>query len=234
MIFPDDFIITDKWAPQDPARLQLYSFPTPNGIKVSAALEELGLPYDAHLVNFLEGEQMTPEFLSVAPNNKIPAIVDPDGPGGQPLSLFESGAILLYLADKTGNLISADPVERQQTIQWVMWQMGGAGPMFGQFGFFFKLGGKDWEDKRPMERYRDETMRLLGVLDKHLEGRTYMVGEAYSIADIAIWPWINTLRGFYEAGDALEMSSFANVVRWADLCSERPASKAAINIPPRP
>ncbi len=230
----DAFPITRRWPAADPSIIQLYSFPTPNGVKVSAMLEETGVPYEAHLVNFRDGEQKTPEFLSLNPNGKIPAIVDPDGPGGKPLGLFESGAILLYLAEKTGKLLPADEGLQHAARQWVMWQMGGPGPMFGQFGFFFKFDGAQIDDKRPLERYANETKRLLGVLDERLDGRDYMVGDDYSIADVAIWPWVRTLGGFYEAGDHLELDQFANVNRWLEACQTRPASQAAINIPPRP
>ena len=229
----DDFPITKRWPAADPSVLQLYSFPTPNGIKVSAMLEETGLAYEAHRVSIMDDDQMTPEFLSLNPNNKIPAIIDPDGPGGKPLGLFETGAILIYLADKTGQFLSEDPAERYHAIQWLMWQMGGAGPMFGQFGYFFKMGGKEIEDKRPLERFTKESKRLLKVLDGHLEGRDVMVGDAYSIADMAIWPWIDVLGGFYGAADHLELDSYENVGRWLQACKARPASKKAVNIPPR-
>jgi GSH-dependent disulfide-bond oxidoreductase len=229
----DDFPITKRWPAADPSILQLYSFPTPNGIKVSAMLEETGLPYEAHRVSIMDDDQTTPEFLSLNPNNKIPAIIDPDGPGGKPLGLFETGAILIYLADKTGKFLPNDPAERYTTIQWLMWQMGGAGPMFGQFGYFFKMGGKEIEDKRPLERFTKESKRLLKVLDGHLDGREVMVGDDYSIADMAIWPWIDVLGGFYGAADHLELDSYTHVGRWLAACKARPASKKAVNIPPR-
>ena len=196
-------------------------------------LEETGLAYEPHLVNIMEGDQLTPEFLALNPNNKIPALIDPNGPKGKQVELFESGAILIYLAEKSGKLLSTDPVERLETLQWLMWQMGGAGPMFGQLGFFFAMGGKDLEDKTALNRYRDESMRLLNVLEKHLSGRAYMVGGAYSIADLALWPWIRTLTGFYEAGELLEMGSRANTQDWMARCLDRPASQAAPNIPAR-
>src|SRR4051794_38784658 len=185
-----DFAITKKWPAAPPDRLQLYSLPTPNGVKVSIALEETGLAYEPHLVSFETNDQMSPEFLSLNPNNKIPAILDPNGPGGQPLALFESGAILLYLAEKTGQLIPKDAAARYETIQWVMFQMGGIGPMFGQLGFFNKFAGKDYEDKRPRDRYVTESKRLLGVLDKHLAHRAWIMGNSYTIADIATFPWV--------------------------------------------
>jgi len=227
------FPITRKWPATQPDRLQLYSLPTPNGVKVSIMLEEIGLPYEVHLVSFEKNDQLTPEFLSLSPNNKIPAILDPDGPGGKPLALFESGAILIYLAEKTGRLWPADPAERYQTIQWLMFQMGGIGPMFGQLGFFTKFAGKDFEDKRPRDRYVAESRRLLGVLDKHLEGRQWIMGEAYGIADIATFPWIRNLIGFYGAGELVEFDKFANVARVLQRFVERPAVIRGLDIPHR-
>ncbi len=223
--------IPAKWPAQHPDRLQLYSLPTPNGVKVSIALEELGLPYEAHKVNFQTNDQTTPEFLSLNPNNKIPAILDPQGPGGQPLALFESGAILIYLADKTGKLLPADPAQRYQAIQWLMWQMGGLGPMFGQLGFFHKFAGKDYEDKRPRDRYVAESKRLLGVLNQHLAGRTWMMGDDYTVADIAIFPWVRNLVGFYEAGDLVGFADFPEVARVLAAFVARPAVVRGLAIP---
>ena len=228
-----DFPITKKWPAQHPDRIQLYSFPTPNGIKVSAALEEAGLPYEAHTVSFATDDQLTPEFISLNPNNKIPAIIDPNGPGGAPLALWESGAILIYLADKAGKLIPADPAKRMETIQWLMWQMGGVGPMFGQLGFFYKFAGKEIEDKRPLDRYAGETKRLLGVLDKRLDGRDWIMGDELTIADLATFPWVRTIPGFYEAGELVGFDGFANVKRVLDAFLARPAVDKALNIPPR-
>lgn len=228
------FPITKKWPAQYPERLQLYSLPTPNGVKVSIALEELGLAYEPHLVSFQTDDQLTPEFLSLNPNNKIPAIIDPDGPGGQPLPLFESGAILVYLAEKTGKLIPQDPARRYETLQWVMFQMGGIGPMFGQVGFFHKFAGKDYEDKRPRDRYLNESRRLLGVLEQRLTGRGWIMGDEYTIADIAIWPWVNNLVGFYGAGDLVGFSEFKNVQRVLEAFVARDAVKRGLNIPARP
>ena len=227
------FPITKKWPPQHPDRIQLYSLPTPNGVKASIMLEETGLPYEAHLVSFERNEQLSPEFLSLNPNNKIPAIIDPNGPGGAALPRFESGAILLYLADKSGQLMPKDPALRWQTVQWLMFQMGGVGPMFGQLGFFHKFAGKDYEDKRPRDRYVGESKRLLGVLDKHLEGRAWMMGDEYTIADIAIWPWVNNLVGFYGAGELVDYARFANVQRAVQAFVARPAVARGLNIPPR-
>ncbi|PQA75656.1 glutathione S-transferase N-terminal domain-containing protein [Rhodoferax sp. TS-BS-61-7] len=225
------FPITTKWPAQHPDRLQLYSLPTPNGVKVSIALEELGLAYEPHLVSFQTNDQLTPEFISLNPNNKIPAIIDPNGPGGQPLALFESGAILIYLAEKTGQLMSQDLAQRYETIQWVMFQMGGIGPMFGQLGFFHKFAGKDFEDKRPRDRYVAESKRLLGVLDKHLAGRDWVMGDSYTIADIAIFPWVRNLVGFYGAGDLVGFADFPEVARVLAAFVARPAVERGLVIP---
>ncbi|MDF3867405.1 glutathione S-transferase N-terminal domain-containing protein [Pseudomonas denitrificans (nom. rej.)] len=227
------FPITRKWPAEHPDRLQLYSLPTPNGVKVSIMLEELGLPYEPHLVSFERNDQLSPEFLSLNPNNKIPAILDPNGPDGKPLALFESGAILVYLADKTDSLIAPGASGRYETLQWLMFQMGGIGPMFGQIGFFNKFAGKDYEDKRPLQRYVDESRRLLAVLDRHLEGRDWIMGERYTIADIATFPWIRNLIGFYEAGDLVGFDSFQNVKRVLEKFLARPAVQRGLNIPKR-
>ena len=228
------FPITKKWPAQHPDRIQLYSLPTPNGVKVSVMLEETGLPYEPHLVRFDSNDQLSPEFVSLNPNNKIPAILDPNGPGGKPLPLFESGAILLYLAEKSQRFLPQDAAGRYETIQWVMFQMGGVGPMFGQVGFFHKFAGKDFEDKRPRDRYVGEAKRLLGVLDRHLTGRTWMMGETYTIADIAIFPWVNVLNTFYGAGDLVGMQDFRQVNRVLEVFLARPAVVRGLNIPPRP
>ncbi|AOE84949.1 glutathione S-transferase N-terminal domain-containing protein [Pseudomonas sp. TCU-HL1] len=227
------FPITRKWPATQPDRLQLYSLPTPNGVKVSIMLEETGLPYEPHLVSFERNDQMSPEFLSLNPNNKIPAIIDPNGPDGRPLPLFESGAILIYLADKTGQLIPQDAAGRYECIQWLMFQMGGIGPMFGQIGFFNKFAGKDYEDKRPLDRYVQESARLLTVLDQRLEGRDWIMGEQYSIADIAIFPWVRNLIGFYEASELVQFERFANVKRVLDAFLTRPAVVRGLGIPKR-
>ncbi|ROL72790.1 glutathione S-transferase N-terminal domain-containing protein [Pseudomonas vranovensis] len=224
------FPITRKWPAKQPELLQLYSLPTPNGVKVSIMLEEIGLAYEVHKVSFESNDQLTPEFISLSANNKIPAILDPNGPGGQPLALFESGAILIYLAEKTGKLLPADPARRYQTLQWLMFQMGGIGPMFGQLGFFNKFAGKDYEDKRPRDRYVAESRRLLGVLNKRLEGRDWVMDE-YSIADIAIVPWVRNLIGFYEAGELVGFDDFANVKRVLAAFVARPAVERGLKIP---
>ncbi|KWU17679.1 glutathione S-transferase N-terminal domain-containing protein [Achromobacter xylosoxidans] len=227
----DSFAITRKWPARHPDRIQLYSLPTPNGVKVSILLEELGLPYEPHRVSFDSQDQFTPEFLSLSSNNKIPAILDPNGPDGKPLALFESGAILVYLASKTGQLIPADTAGRFETLQWVMFQMGGIGPMFGQLGFFHKFAGKDYEDKRPRDRYVAESKRLLGVLDKRLDGRDWVMGEQYTIADIAILPWVRNLIGFYGAGDLVDFPQFRNVARVLETFVARPAVVKGLTIP---
>jgi GST-like protein len=227
------FPITRKWPATHPDRLQLYSLPTPNGVKVSIMLEETGLAYEPHLVSFETNDQMSPAFLSINPNNKIPAILDPNGPGGEPLALFESGAILVYLADKTGQLIPQDAAGRYQTLQWLLFQMGGIGPMFGQLGFFSKFAGKAYEDKRPRDRYVAESRRLLGVLEQRLAGRAWLMGDAYTIADIATFPWVRNLIGFYEAGDLVGFADFPNVGRVLEAFLKRPAVVAGLNIPKR-
>ena len=227
----NSFLITRKWPAQPPERLQLYSLPTPNGVKVSIMLEECGLAYEPHKVSFDSNDQTSPEFLSLNPNNKIPAILDPHGPGGQPLALFESGAILIYLADKTGKFLPQDAAARYQAIQWLMFQMGGVGPMFGQLGFFHKFAGKDYDDKRPRDRYVAESKRLLGVLDKQLQGREWLMGDEYTIADIATFPWVRNLIGFYGAGEIVGFDQFANVKRVLDVFVKRPAVIAGLTIP---
>ncbi|MCI1013004.1 glutathione S-transferase N-terminal domain-containing protein [Herbaspirillum sp. C7C2] len=227
------FPIDQKWPAQHPERIQLYSLPTPNGVKVSIMLEETGLPYEAHLVSFETNDQMSPAFLSLNPNNKIPAIIDPDGPGGKPLPLFESGAILLYLAEKSGKFLPQDAAARYQVIQWVMFQMGGVGPMFGQLGFFHRFAGKEYEDKRPRDRYVNESKRLLGVMDKQLAQHQWLAGDEYSIADIATFPWIRNLIGFYEAAELVGFKDFPNVARALEAFVARPAVVRGLNIPPR-
>jgi GSH-dependent disulfide-bond oxidoreductase len=228
------FPITRKWPAQYPERLQLYSLPTPNGVKVSIMLEECGLPYEPHRVAFEANEQTSSEFLSLNPNNKIPAIIDPNGPGGRPLPLWESGAILIYLAEKTGKLLPADAAARYETIQWLMFQMGGIGPMFGQVGFFHKFAGKAFDDKRPRDRYVDESKRLLAVLNQRLEGRDWIMGDAYTIADIATFPWVRNLVGFYEAGELVAFDDFPHVKRVLAAFVARPAVVRGLEIPRKP
>jgi GST-like protein len=228
------FPITRKWPAAHPDRLQLYSLTTPNGVKASIMLEETGLAYEPHLVSFDTHDQLTPEFISLSVNNKIPAILDPNGPDGKPLALFESGAILLYLAEKSGQLMPRDAAGRYETIQWLMFQMGGIGPMFGQVGFFHKFAGKDYEDKRPRDRYVAESKRLLGVLEKRLAGRAWIMGDEYTIADIATFPWVRNLVGFYEAGDLVGITDFPNVQRVLEAFLARPAVVRGLDIPKRP
>ncbi len=228
------FAITERWPPRHPDRIQLYSLPTPNGVKVSIALEELGLPYEAHTIDIGKNESWTPEFLSLNPNGKIPAIIDPDGPGERPLGLFESGAILLYLAEKTGQLIPTNAARRIETIQWVFFQMAAIGPIFGQLGFFHKFAGRDIADKRPLERYRDESKRLLRVLETRLEDRNWVMGEDYTIADIALIGWVRNLIGFYDAGDIVGSDELAHVPAWLARALNRPAVQRGLQIPQRP
>lgn len=228
-----DFPISARWPAQHPDRLQLYSLPTPNGVKVSIMLEEIGLPYEPHLVDIGKDENLTPEFLSLNPYGKIPAIIDPNGPGGAPLPLFESGAILLYLAEKIGKLLPADPARRYETIQWVFFQMGGVGPMFGQLGYFHKFAGKEIADKRPLERYRNESKRLLHVLEKRLGGREWIMGEEYTITDIASVGWVRNLIGFYGARDLVGFDSLKHVPDWLERGLARPAVQRGLTIPSR-
>ena len=225
------FPIAARWRAQHPDRLQLYSFPTPNGVKVSIALEEIGLPYEAHKVDITKNESWTKEFLALNPNGKIPAIVDPDGPGGKPIGLFESGAILLYLAEKTGQLLPADPAKRYEAIEWVFFQMAAVGPMFGQVGYFYKFAGKDIADKRPLQRFQDETKRLLGVVETRLEGRHWIMGEEYSIADIALFGWMRALIGFYDARELVDFDNLELVPAWLERGLARPAVQRGLDIP---
>lgn len=225
------FPITDRWPAQHPDRLQLYSFPTPNGVKVSIMLEETGLAYEPHLIKIMANESHDPAFLSLNPNGKIPAILDPNGPGGQPFVLFESGAILLYLANKSGLFLSSDPAKRFQTIQWLMFQMGGVGPMFGQMGFFVKFAGSQWEDKRPQERFVAEVKRILGVMDTVLAEQSWFMGDDYTIADISMIGWVRAIDAFYEAGELVGLADFANVTAWLERALARPAVQRGLGIP---
>lgn len=229
----DAFPINGLWPAKDPSVLQLYSFPTPNGVKVSIALEELGIAYEPHLVTLSDADVKSPEFLSLNPNNKIPAIIDPNGPDGAPVSLFESGAILIYLAEKSGKLLGSSESQKYNVLKWLMFQMGGVGPMFGQLGYFHRFAGSEIEDPRPRERYINEGKRLLNVINTQLEGQEWIAGE-YSIADIAIVPWLQTLTKFYDAADLLELNSFPNVVAYIDRFAARPAVQRGWDIPKRP
>ena len=228
-----DFPITRKWPPRFPDRIQLYSLNTPNGVKASIMLEETGLPYEPHLVDFQKDDQKSPEFRTLNPYAKIPAIIDPNGPDGQPLALFESGAILIYLADKSGQLLAKSGNARYETIQWLMFQIGGVGPMFGQLGFFYKFAGKDFEDKRPRDRYVAESKRLLEVLDQRLEGRSWIMGDEYTIADIANFSLVRNLIGFYNAGELVGFDEYQNVKRGLEAFVARPAVAKGVNIPRR-
>ncbi|MDR2333689.1 MAG: glutathione S-transferase N-terminal domain-containing protein [Burkholderiaceae bacterium] len=230
----DAFQITRKWPARHPELLQLYSLPTPNGVKVSIMLEETGLPYEVHRVAFDTQDQMSPEFLSLNPNNKIPAILDPNGPDGKPLALFESGAILVYLAGKTGQLLPQDEAGKFHTLQWLMFQMGGVGPMFGQLGFFHKFAGKEYEDKRPRDRYVAESRRLLGVLDAQYARHQWVAGDEYTIADISILPWVRNLNGFYEAGDLVGFGDFKHLAKALARFVARPAVQRGLLIPATP
>jgi GST-like protein len=228
------FPITQRWPAQHPDRIQLYSLPTPNGVKVSIMLEETGLAYEPHMIDIGANETWGPEFLSLNPNGKIPAIIDPDGPGGKPMGLFESGAILVYLAEKSGKFLPADPAARYETLQWVMFQMAAIGPMFGQLGFFHKFAGKDFEDKRPRDRYVAESKRLLGVLEGRLATRDWIMGDDYTIADIATLGWVRNLVGFYGAGELVDWATLKHVPRWLEAGLARPAVQRGLEIPKRP
>lgn len=227
-----DFAITKRYQPKNAQAIQFYSDATPNGQKVAIMLEETGLAYDAHLVSIDNGDQFTPEFLAISPNNKIPAIIDPCSSGDQAIAIFESGAILIYLAEKSGQLMPADTHGRMQVLQWLMFQMGGLGPMFGQLGYFHKYDGSKIEDPRPRERYVKEGKRLLGVLEKQLEGREWITGD-YSIADIAVGPWLRTIRDYYKAGDLLEMDRFTQVMAYLDRFLARPTVLRGLKQPPQ-
>jgi GSH-dependent disulfide-bond oxidoreductase len=228
------FPITARWPADHPDRLQLYAAPTPNGVKVSIALEESGIPYEPHFVDIMQNETWGPDFLSLNPNGKIPAILDPHGPDGRPFGLWESGAILIYLAEKSGRLLPSDAAGRYEAIQWVVWQMGGLGPMFGQLGFFHKFAGKDYEDKRPPIRYAKESARLIRVLETRLEDREWLVGNDFSIADIASLGWVRNLIGFYGAGELVAYEELKNVPVWLERGLARPAVARGLLIPQRP
>jgi GST-like protein len=227
------FPIVKRWPARHPDRLQLYSLPTPNGVKVSIMLEEIGLPYEPHLIDFGKGDQKTPEFLSLNPYGKIPAIIDPNGPGEKPIALFESGAILLYLAEKTGKLLPPDPAQRYETMQWLFFQMAAIGPMFGQVGFFHKFAGREYDDKRPLHRYRDEAKRILAVVEARLADRTWIMGEDYTIADISMLGWVRNLVGFYGAGELVEFHTLKHTPAWLERGLARPAVQRGLDVPKR-
>eukprot|EP00899_Mesostigma_viride_P011199 jgi/Mesvir1/2007/Mv06193-RA.1 len=213
--------------------IELYSIATPNGQKVGICLEEMGLSYNANLINIMKSEQLTPEFLKISPNNKIPAIVNPNTPSGEPLSIFESGAIMIHLADITGKFLPRDKEKRYTTLQWLFWQVGGVGPMFGQFGVYFKYARGICTDPYPLERTTKEVKRLLGVLDRALEGKEYVAGD-YSIADMAIFPWVEALDIAYGARDHLELDRFHNVMSWRARVKARPAVQRGLAVNPFP
>ncbi|WP_310105987.1 glutathione S-transferase N-terminal domain-containing protein [Sphingomonas sp. BE138] len=226
------FPIARRWPAAHPDRVQLYAAPTPNGVKVSIMLEETGLAYEPHFVDISKNESKDPAFVSLNPNGRIPAIIDPHGPGGTPIGVWESGAILVYLAEKTGQFIPIAPAARYETLSWVFFQMSAIGPMFGQLGFFLRWGGKDFEDKRPQQRFADESERLLEILDRRLDDRDWIVGE-YSIADIATLGWVNALVTTYNAGDLLGLSDFSNIEAWLERGLARPAVKRGLLVPAR-
>jgi GST-like protein len=227
------FPITKRWPAKHPDRLQLYSINSPNGVKVSIMLEETGLAYEPHLVDIGKGDQRTAEFLSLNPNGKIPAIIDPAGPGGKPLPLFESGAILMYLADMTGKLLPTGPARRWETLQWLFFQMAEVGPMFGQIGFFHKFAGREIEDKRPLQRYVDRSKAILGVLDARLAGRQWIMGDEYTIADISMLGWVRNLIVFYNARDLVAFDELKEVPAWLERWLARPAVQRGLQIPKR-
>jgi len=229
-----DFSISTKWPARYPERIQLYALASPNGVKVSIMLEETGLPYEPHYVSFDTNDQKSAEFLALNPYGKIPAILDPNGPGGEPLALFESGAILIYLAEKSRQLLPQELPARYETLQWLMFQMAGIGPMFGQVGFFYKFSGKDFADKRPRDRYVAESRRLLQVLNDRLQDRAWIMGDTYTIADIATFPWVRNLIGYYGAGDLVGIGDYPNVTRTLDAFVARPQVAKGLKIPSRP
>lgn len=210
--------------------IQLYSLATPNGQKVSIALEEMELQYEPHTIDIRKDEQFTSEFISINPNSKIPVIVDPDGPYGVPINIMESGAILLYLSEKSGMFVPKDPVLKYHTIQWLFFQMGGVGPMFGQFGHFYKYAGDKCKHDYPLNRYATETRRLLKVIDNQLQNKDWVVGKEYTIADMAIFPWVDCLDKFYGAYDFLMLDEFENVRRWLLSCLDRPAVRVGMKV----
>jgi GST-like protein len=232
--FPTDFPITRKWPPRHPDRIQLYSINSPNGVKTSVMLEETGLPYEAHLVRFDLKEQLSAEFRSLNPYAKIPAIIDPLGPDGAPLALFESAAVLIYLADKSGRFLAPHGAARYETLQWTMFQTANISPIFGQVGFFHKFAGRQYEDKRPRDRYVNESRHLLDVLEARLTNRTWIMGDELTIADIGIFPMIRNLIGYYGAGDLVGIQELPNVQRALAAFVARPAVMRAVNIPASP
>ena len=224
-----NFAVTRRWPPRHPERIQYYGVPSPNGVKVSIMLEETGLAYEAHRVDIGAGDQATPEFLSLNPYGKIPAIIDPCRPDG-PLGLWDSGAILIYLAEKTGRFLSSHPQERHHTLQWLLWQASAVGPIFGQVGFFHKFAGREIADRRPLDHYAKESRRLLEVLEGRLADRRWIMGDAYSIADIATLGWIRNLIRFYDAAGLVDYHSLKRVPAWLDAGLSRPAVARGLQV----
>jgi GST-like protein len=227
------FPITERWPASDPHLLQLYAAPTPNGVKISIMLEEIGLPYEPHFIDIGIGEAKDPAFVSLNPNGRIPAIIDPMGPSNKPIGLWESGAILVYLADKTGQLLPSDPGKRYEVLSWVLFQASGLGPTFGQLGYFLRRGDSDGDHKHSQRRFADEAKRLLRILDVQLAGRDW-IADDYSIADIATLGWVNGIINRYDAGELLRFEEYANVQGWLDRGLMRPAVQRGLNIPARP
>jgi GSH-dependent disulfide-bond oxidoreductase len=214
--------------------IDLHYWTTPNGHKIVMFLEETGTPYHIVPVDLTKGEQQQPDFLRIAPNNKIPAIVDHEPKSGSaPVSIFESGAILLYLAEKTGKFLPAEPARRYETLQWVFFQMAAMGPMFCQVGYFHKFAGREIEDKRPLHRYRDEAKRILAIVEARLAERSWIMGDDYTIADIAMLGWVRNLIGFYEAGELVDFKALKHTPAWLERGLARPAVQRGLNIPAR-
>lgn len=219
-----------RWAPRNPDIIQLYSMNTANGQKVSVCLEEMGLDYEAHLVNFRLGEQLEPEYLLINPNGKIPCLIDPHGPDDKPIALMESIVILIYLADLTDLLLPKDYRSRLEHLQWLSFQAAHIGPMFGQFGHFYVYSDDRERDAYAIDRYTKETRRLLQVLEDRLDDREYIMGSDYSIVDIAILPWVLRLTDFYQAGEQLQIADFDRVLNWQDRITARKAFQIGKNV----
>lgn len=219
-------LFPSHWPVEHPERLQVYSLGTPNGVKVSIALEEMELPYELHKVQFSKKEQFEPSYLALNPNNKIPSLIDPDGPGGEPLGIMESGAILHHLATKSGKLIPSDPGKANEVLQWMFFQIGSVGPMFGQYGHFVKFAPKDQDHSYALERYTTEAKRILSVLEKRLEGRDWIVDE-FSIADILIAPWIGAFS-FYGGPVAEALPDYPKVTAYAERFYARPGVQRGV------
>lgn len=220
-------LFPSRWPPAHPDRIQLYSLATPNGQKAAIALEEMELPYEAHRIDIMAGDQFDPEFVRLNPNSKIPTLLDPNGPGGEPITIMESGAILHYLARRTGKLLPTDPRGENEVLQWLFFQVGHVGPMLGQFGHFYKFA-KDKTDDYGEKRYGAEVTRLLGVIEARLEGRDFLVGD-FTVADIATVPWITALD-FYEGKDYVGYADFPRVDAWVQRVLARPAVQRGVKV----